>query len=204
MTQTVRPETVQAFLDAVKRAFEASSRDERTSACLTRVFDRLTHPVATAKATAKRVPTSDLMDEALQPARQAGEALGIVANRLEELDLSLPWRLRGGPDLPPDETGPGTIANAMVVGPGGLEERRDVWVGLSLVPPGVCYPEHRHSPEEIYLFLTDGRFRHGERDWFVPGMGGSLYNEPNIVHSMEASPAAPLLAVWCLFDERHA
>ncbi len=204
MTQTARPEAVQAFLDAVKRGFESSSPETRTSACLQRVFERLSQPVAADGAAAERVPTADFMNEALRPALTAGGTAAEIAERLRTLDPSLPWRMRGGKNLAPDETGPGTIANAMVVGPGGLEDRRDVWVGLSLVPPGVRYPEHRHSPEEIYLFLTDGQFLHGDSGWFAPGVGGSLHNEPDILHSMEAPSQAPLLAIWCLYDPRHA
>jgi quercetin dioxygenase-like cupin family protein len=91
----------------------------------------------------------------------------------------------------------------MIVGPGGLEDRKDVWVGLSLLAPDVRYPDHQHAPEEIYLVLTDGQFRQGEGEWFTPGVGGTLYNKPNILHAMASSANTPLLAVWCLFDKRH-
>ncbi|TKT78232.1 dimethylsulfonioproprionate lyase family protein [Aquamicrobium sp. LC103] len=204
MTETGRTEAVKAFLGAVRLGFEGSSPQAQTRACLARVFDRLSDPVVADNVPAARVPTSDLIDQALQPALQADETMAALAGCLRKLDPDLPWRMRGGKDVQPGETGPTTIANAMIVGPGGLEERRDVWVGVSLVPPGVRYPDHRHSPEEIYLFLTGGRFRHGESGWFEPGVGGSLYNEPNIQHSMEAPADAPLLAVWCLYDPRHA
>ena len=90
----------------------------------------------------------------------------------------------------------------MIVGPNGLEDRHDVWVGLSLLAPGVRYPDHNHSPEEIYLVLTDGQFRQGDGGWFTPGLGGTFYNEPSIRHAMASPAATPLLAVWCLFDGR--
>ena len=90
-------------------------------------------------------------------------------------------------------------ANAMIVGPGGIEERRDVWVGMSLLAPDVRYPDHSHSPEEIYLVLTGGEFRQADGAWFEPGVGGTFYNEPGILHAM-ASGDKPLLAVWCLFE----
>lgn len=53
-------------------------------------------------------------------------------------------------------------------------------------------------PEEVYLVLSPGRFQHGSSSWFEPGLGGTLYNEPNIKHAM-ASGDAPLLAIWCLW-----
>lgn len=29
-------------------------------------------------------------------------------------------------------------------------------------------------------------------------MGGTLYNEPGILHAMRSTPSEPLLALWCL------
>ena len=63
------------------------------------------------------------------------------------------------------------------------------------------YPDHSHSPEEIYLVLTGGAFRQADGAWFEPGVGGTFYNEPGIAHAM-ASGGKPLLAVWCLFEDR--
>ncbi len=204
MTVRPRPEALQAFLDAVQRGFGAASPGAETKACLARVFERLEHPVASTVPTPERVPATVFLGKALGAARASGGATSELADALADLDSALFWRARGGPEGGADLSRPGSIANAMVVGPNGIEDRKDVWVGISLVPPGVRYPEHRHSPEEIYLFLTDGRFRHGESGWFSPGIGGTLYNEPNILHSMESPATAPLLAIWCLFDERHA
>lgn len=203
MTTTARPEALQKFLDAVRLGFEAAPADERTRTCLHRVFDRLMTPAPAQASPPAQVPATIFLDAAIEPARRANGAVSTLASSLKAINPSLAWRSRGGTEAEADLSAPGSIANAMIVGPNGLEDRRDVWVGLSLVPPGVRYPDHRHSPEEIYLFLTDGRFKHGESGWFTPGIGGTLYNEPNILHGMEAPAAAPLLAVWCLFDERH-
>ena len=85
----------------------------------------------------------------------------------------------------------------MIVGPGGLEERSDVWLGVSVLAPDVRYPDHDHAPEEVYLVLSDAEFRQGGGDWFAPGIGGSFYNEPGIRHAMR-SRHAPLFAFWAL------
>jgi quercetin dioxygenase-like cupin family protein len=85
----------------------------------------------------------------------------------------------------------------MIVGPNGFEPRDDVWVGVSLLAPDVRYPDHNHAPEEVYLVLSEGKFRQDDKDWFEPGVGGSFYNRPNIKHAM-ASGDAPLFAIWCL------
>jgi hypothetical protein len=86
----------------------------------------------------------------------------------------------------------------MIVGPGGIEEREDLWLGVTLMAPNVRYPDHFHEPEETYLVLSDGEFRQGEGDWFAPGVGGAFYNLPNIKHAMR-SGERPLLAFWALF-----
>ena len=88
-------------------------------------------------------------------------------------------------------------ANAMVAGPGGLEERGDVWIGLSLLAPHVLYPEHSHPPEEVYVALSPGAWWNAGMDWTEPGIGGLVYNPPGIPHTMRSGPK-PLLAIWCL------
>lgn len=204
MTTHPRPLALQAFVDAVRRGFDALPTTAEVTSCRARVFDRLEHPVASAAFRPDRAPATVLLPDTLEAVRLHAGPVGDLANALIQLDPALSWRARGGSDGGTDLSQPGSIANAMVIGPSGIEDRRDVWVGVSLVPPGVRYPDHRHSPEEIYLFLTNGRFRHGESGWFTPGIGGTLYNEPNTLHSMEAPAESPLLAVWCLFDGRHA
>jgi hypothetical protein len=74
---------------------------------------------------------------------------------------------------------------------------------VSLLAPNVRYPDHSHSPEEVYLVLSPGRFRHGESGWFEPGVGATLYNEPNILHAM-SSEDVPLLAFWYLWTGAFA
>ncbi len=203
MALNTRQETLQAFLRAAQRGFQDGSPDQKTTECLSRVFDALQNPAPFAPTEPTRVSTSDLLGDALEPARRAGGALEQLAQRVLDLNPLLSWKRRAG-SAPTASAGYADgHANAMIVGPGGLEDRHDVWVGMSLMVPGVRYPVHRHSPEEIYLVLTDGKFLQGESEWFTPGVGGMLYNEPNILHSMEASPTTPFLALWCLFDARH-
>lgn len=86
----------------------------------------------------------------------------------------------------------------MILGPAGLENRTDVWLGVSLLAPHVRYTDHSHAPEETYLVLSDGQFQHGESAWLSPGVGGSSYNPPWVRHAMR-SGTAPLLALWALW-----
>jgi len=94
----------------------------------------------------------------------------------------------------------GGHANVDIVGPAAeaLEQRDDVRIGMSLMAPGITYPDHRHPPEEVYLVLSAGDWRQGARAWHSPGLGGIVYNPPDIVHAMRSTTTEPLLAVWCL------
>lgn len=88
-------------------------------------------------------------------------------------------------------------ATGMIIGPGGAEDREDVWIGMTIMGPNVRYPDHSHPPEEVYLALSNGAFRQGENEWFDPGIGGVFHNPPGIVHGMRSGDA-PMLALWFL------
>jgi hypothetical protein len=49
----------------------------------------------------------------------------------------------------------------------------------------------------VYLAMTPGAWRKNDGPWIEPGIGGTVYNEPNAIHAMK-SHAAPLFAFWCL------
>ena len=87
--------------------------------------------------------------------------------------------------------------NAQIIGPGGLEIRQDVIVGITLMRPELDYPDHQHEPKEIYLVLSNGCWRQNHGDWHSPDLGGLVYNPNNIMHGMQ-SQESPLMALWCL------
>ena len=123
--------------------------------------------------------------------------VGNAAACLAELAPRLAWMRRD--DI--DHTDPGFPeghANAALIGAGGLEEHRDVRLGVSLVAPGVTYPDHRHPPEEGYLVLSAGFWRQDRGEWFERASGETVHNVPNIRHAMRAGQV-PLLALWMLW-----
>jgi hypothetical protein len=138
---------------------------------------------------------------AVRTACAARPDIARVARAFEALEPSLAWSQRNGGPFASENFMEGH-ANAMVVGPGGLEARDDGWVGVSLLAPNVRYPDHQHRPEEVYLVLSPGEFRQADGPWFEPGIGGTVFNEPNIVHAMRSS-SAPLFAVWCLRPDKN-
>ena len=129
----------------------------------------------------------------------ASESLVEHARALLDIAPTLAWWHRTA-GVEPGSPFAHAHANATLIGRGGLEERDDVWVGISLMAPGIEYPEHHHPPEEVYLVMSPGHWRQDRGEWFEPGIGGLVYNTPNILHAMR-SGTAPLLATWCLWND---
>ena len=88
-------------------------------------------------------------------------------------------------------------ANAMILGPGGLESRSDLWIGATVMAPGVVYDIHTHPPAEIYLPLSPGEWWNADMPWTDPGVDGFIFNPPGIQHAMRAG-TTPFLALWFL------
>lgn len=197
-----RPAPLQRFVDTAMPAMRARAPEpaaatslDRIAAALTLVVDGGAEPLA--------LPVCSWFLPALeQPSGTAD--LDAVIDALRDLAPHICWRTSGrGGDASPNFAD--NHANAMLIGPGGIEHRHDVWIGLSLLAPGTRYPDHQHKPEETYLVLSPGHFRnHSGPDWFSPGMGGSFYNPPDVVHAMKSEDDAPLLAIWALHPERAA
>lgn len=193
----VRPDTLQDALDAARGAFATHARDPRSVASLSRIFAALETPGAATGAPGTRLPVCRYLAPAAEPSRFAEPGLRRLAEALLALEPTLAWRRRGGEAPAASPNFAEGHANAMIVGPGGLEPRQDVWLGVSLLAPGVRYPDHSHPPEETYLVLSRGAFSQGDGPWFEPGVGGSFYNPPGIRHAMRALDE-PLLALWAL------
>lgn len=197
-----RSESLQDFLDTAFVTFDRFADDVRSRKSITRIFALLEKPGTERTTPGKRLPVCDQHLPAALDLKSDHAVLKAFVARFERLEPRLEWRTR----TVYDSSASGNFllghANAMIVGPGGLEARNDLWLGVSLMAPRVRYPDHDHSPEETYLVLTDGAFMQ-EDHWFVPGVGGSFYNPPAIKHAM-LSKETPLLALWALLpDERR-
>jgi len=149
--------------------------------CRARVGKPATGPGRAAPATAFLAGALAL--PRVQSRRPVAEAFAALAPRLR-------WKPKGRAE---DDQAP---ANTMLLGPDGVEERDDVWIGATVMAPGVAYPVHRHPPEEVYLPLTPGEWWNTDMDWRDPGEG-VIHNPPGIHHAMRAG-ANPLLAIWLL------
>jgi len=192
-----RAHALQAFLDDLRHELETIRVRKAARQCIERVFAALDQPRPVTAREATRLPVCAYLEDALANARGGNPSLAALTVSFEALEPNLTWTRRVHVDASASSNFVDGHANAMIVGPNGVELRDDVWVGVSLLAPHVRYPDHHHAPEEVYLVLSRGKFRQDDGDWFEPGIGGSFYNRPNTEHAM-ASGDAPLFAVWCL------
>ncbi len=192
-----RSQALQAFLDATCEAIsarvklgtpEASAMQRVTAALDVRVGDHVL-PKSLSQAACAH------LDAAIAGAERGPADIAGVANAFKALMPSLHWTLESIAD-PAFAVG---HADTTLLGPyaEALEQRDDVWVGMTLMAPGVTYPDHNHPPEEVYLALSRGYWRQQARSWHEPGLGGVVYNPRGITHAMR-SGAEPFLAIWCL------
>jgi hypothetical protein len=199
--QMMRDFALQALLDATHQALaNRLPFDTPAAGVATNIFARLADPrSADNRPQPKRLPVCRHLDAALDTAERAGGDIAPVAAAFRAVEPLLSWNLRAGAEKAGEIFAKGH-ANALIVGPGGMEDRRDVWIGASLIAPQVQYIDHHHPPAEVYLVLSPGTWRQEDRPWHEPGIGGTVFNTPDIVHAMKAGEA-PLFALWCLLVE---
>ena len=194
-----RDEALQRFSDAALTAYREHAAEPEARASLDRMAAALEAPAPLRTSPGARLPVCRHLDAALA-IDPGSESLRRLIEAFRVIEPSLEWRRR--PSF--DETASANFidghANAMILGPAGLEHRNDVWIGASLMAPFVRYPDHAHAPEETYLVLSEGDFRQGDGDWFTPAVGGSFYNSPWSKHAIR-SGTAPLFAFWALWVE---
>lgn len=192
-----RDPDLQRFTDAVLAAFEEAVPGPESAASLQRIAAALAVPAPRRERPGSRLPVCAHLDAALA-VTQPRPSLARLVEAFRAIEPALEWVRRASSDATASANFAEGHANAMILGPAGLENRRDVWLGVSLLAPRVRYTDHSHAPEETYLVLSEGEFRQGDGDWFAPGLGGSFYNIPLITHAMRSGDL-PLFAFWALW-----
>lgn len=198
-----RSADLQSFVTLAEAAIRhASGGDGRVRAAAERIFSALEVPsTRTIRQRTGRLPVCRHLTAALECASRQPGPVSALANAFAVIEPHLDWKVRAGAETE-DELFLNGHANAAITGPDGLEVRCDVRIGVSLMAPHTRYPDHRHPPEEIYVVLSDGQWRQAHKPWHKPGIGGLVYNPPNIVHAMR-STERPLLALWFLWTEQN-
>ncbi len=193
----MRSTDLQAVIDRLEQAFAGADLSAPARLALGTVFERLAKPGPAGSPKGLALAAATLLPQALAPLLGRTDALAPLAGALVELGPQIAWTVRqtAGPTASPNF--PRCHSNALLIGPGALEDREDVWVGLSLMAPHTRYPDHDHPPEEVYLVLSEGAFLQGEAAWLPRKPGQTIYNTPGIRHAMRAQDK-PFLALWCL------
>ena len=178
---------VSASIQALRQA--CTGAGERAAA---RVIDRLARTGDPGPAPAT-LPVCDWVAPALTQVAPERAALGAA---FAALVPKLHWKRRASAS-PADVAFWNGHANALLLGPDGIETRDDLMIGATVMAPNTRYADHSHPPEEVYLSLTPGLWWNERMDWTDPGPTGFIYNPPGITHAMQ-SGAGPFLALWYL------
>lgn len=194
---TLRDSNLQQLLDISQRIISGSG-DARAMRAGERVFGRLgAREGSIGEVDADRLPVvRHNVDAALAALAAGASPMPELASAFAVVEARLTWGRRRNAEAVGEPFFNGH-ANATLVGPGGLEQRDDVWVGVTAMAPGIVYPDHDHPPEEVYIALSPGEWWNAEMDWTEPGPCGIIYNPPGILHAMR-SHAEPFLALWFL------
>jgi quercetin dioxygenase-like cupin family protein len=194
---SLRSPDFQQFL-ASAEATICHTSDGRMRAAAERMFAALRTPaIRTDQPQAAQLPVCRNLERALEHARRQPGPVGALTDAFAVIEPQLAWQTRAGAEAHGESFLAGH-ANATIAGSEGIEIRSDVRIGVSLMAPHTQYPDHRHPPEEIYVVLSQGHWRQASGPWHEPGIGGLVYNPPNIVHAMR-SAEGPLLALWFLW-----
>lgn len=193
---TSRDTNLQLFLDHVRHAIAAgASAEARRAANL--VFERLdARTGAEVALTPNQLPVNRHLGAVYSGMEAGASPLPEIASAFMALEPHLDWQRRHSAK-PTDADFWDHHANATLIGPAGIEQRDDVWVGVTLMAPNARYVDHDHPPEEVYMAFTDGEWWNADMSWMRPGPGGFVYNRPGVSHAMKAGPS-PMLAVWLL------
>lgn len=158
----------------------------------------LTHSSVADSTIRPTLPATRYLPSALNTA-SLSPGLTALVDSLRALSPELSWVRRtamagAGPEFADGH------ANAVLVGEGGIAVHSRLTIGVTVMAPGVLYADHSHPPSEVYLVLSPGQWRQDNGAWHEPGIGGTVYNPPGIVHAMRSADA-PLVAIWTLLAD---
>lgn len=87
-------------------------------------------------------------------------------------------------------------SHAVVVGPGGLEERADARIGIAMLAPYMRMPDHKLDCPRAYLALTDFEFSTESTGWMRVEAGTVCFAPASELVAYRCT-ATPLLTIWC-------
>lgn len=92
-------------------------------------------------------------------------------------------------------------AHAVIVGPGGIEERNDVRIGLTALAPYTRFPDHTQYQARAFLALSSMDFCSESDSWKKLGIGDVSYSGAGELVALLCT-TKPLLMLWCNAERR--
>ena len=197
MNLKARRKALAEFISAATTAYLSRASDLNSTKSLNQFFAGLDETSIDTQVASGRIPACRHMQEVIINSRFIDHDLQLLMRKFVVIEPLLKWRIRSGSNSGASDNFADNHANAMIIGPGGLENRGAVQLGVTLLGANVRYPDHRHSPEETYLVISTGYFRNEDQKWMKVSQGGTFYNPGNITHAMRSSDI-PLFVFWAL------
>jgi len=194
-----RPAELENFLNLLARAMLHPSASTMASFVAGKVFQKLERTGTLSHKQLQDNGTPSGLEAALQNAIATRGICAEVAQCVRRLAHSLVWiRGRSGPFASLNfET---AHAHSVIVGPGGLEDRTDIRIGLTYMEPYSRFPDHVQRFSRAFLLLSPCELSIAGESWFATGTGGVFAAEAGQSFAMRCT-TTPLLAVWCHVEE---
>ncbi|MBD9541494.1 hypothetical protein IB276_18740 [Ensifer sp. ENS04] len=160
-----------------------------------KIFHELSKPAPMFGVGGNALPASDYLGQALGVAIKGGGPLAELAKAINSIAPDLRWyRSRTGPFASINFVR--GHAHALMVGPGGMEERDDVHIGATIMAPYGRFPDHRRKHPTVFLALSRAEVRLNDEDWIVRSPGGVFFSDEGQEFAMRCT-GNPLLLLWC-------
>ncbi|MDF0700693.1 dimethylsulfonioproprionate lyase family protein [Rhizobium sp. MC63] len=190
-----RPQPLQEFLNDIGGLMLSADAPAVASFVAGKVLQRL---LKTGKVRPEGGPLPGMPEgliDAVSHLAKSGRKYEAIANQFNSLAGRLLWR-RG-------RTGPfaslnfgNTHSHAVLVGPGGMEERADLRVGVIYMDRYTRFPDHVQTQPRAFILLSPGEICLGDSQWFSAATGTVFANDAGQSFAIRCT-AQPLLAVWC-------
>ncbi|ACI59676.1 conserved hypothetical protein (plasmid) [Rhizobium leguminosarum bv. trifolii WSM2304] len=139
--------------------------------------------------------------EALCEVRDRSKALASLADALLEILGGLEW-FRGRDGTYGSVNFAQNHKHALLIGPGAIEHRTDLRIGLTILAPYTRLPDYYQSHARVFLPITRGEFRFGDEGWVASGDGDVLFNAGGRQCAIRCT-SVPLINMWCHIESRE-
>lgn len=139
------------------------------------------------------------LEDAVRRSLAMGASQSRIAMAIGRLANTIAWRRgRSGPFASVHFEK--SHAHGVVIGPGGVEDRSDVRIGVTYMEPYSRFPDHVKTVPRAFLLMSSSEISMDGRNWFPASAGTVFASDAGQSFAMRCT-AKPLLAVWCHVEE---